>query len=188
MNTITTLSCYCKANWPTSVCLLKMYWKFAHRSAPSTFCLVVPETNLSVPKNMKESKDRTEQFMHSTSSAASQAPASQSSCLSSFDPLHYSYGLCSDSVLFNNRADPMSDGSPSRFDPKGKSRANQNGDVLAMNLDAAEEGGAGGPQNGAFMQMQLMEQQASCYLVSGDVVSNNIFVFRTPTYNSVQRQ
>jgi len=91
-------------------------------------------------QNMKESKDRTEQFMYSTASAANQAP--------------------SNSLLYNpQRTDPMGDGSPSRFDSKGKGRAPQNGDVLALDLDAAEEGT--GSQNGAFMQMQLVEQQDS---------------------------
>jgi len=95
-------------------------------------------------QNMKESKDRTEQFMHSTSSAATQAP--------------------SNSLLFGNtqRKDPMGDGSPSlsRFDSKGKGRAStpSNGDILALDLGSAEEGTASA--NGdAFMQMQLVEQQ-----------------------------
>ena len=56
----------------------------------------------------------------------------------------------------------MGDGSSfgnSRFDSKGKGRATpQNGDILALDLGAAEEGTAA--QNGdAFMQMQLVEQQ-----------------------------
>ncbi|KAI0931829.1 hypothetical protein AcW1_000876 [Taiwanofungus camphoratus] len=96
-------------------------------------------------QNMKESKDRTEQFMYSTSTAASQTP--------------------SNSLLFGNaqRQDPMGDGtvmSSSRFDPKGKGRATPqpNGDILALDLGAAEEGTAA--SNGdAFMQMQLVEQQ-----------------------------
>ncbi|PCH33894.1 t-SNARE [Wolfiporia cocos MD-104 SS10] len=94
-------------------------------------------------QNMKESKDRTEQFMHSTSAAASQAP--------------------SNSLLFGNtqRQDPMGDGTlvSSRYDAKGKGRATPqpNGDILALDLGAAEEGSG---QNGdAFMQMQLVEQQ-----------------------------
>ncbi|KAI0688676.1 t-SNARE [Cytidiella melzeri] len=97
-------------------------------------------------QNMKESKDRTEQFMHSTSSAAN--PAS------------------SNSILYGNtqRKDPMGDGSlqASRFDPKGKSRASTpaNGDILALDLGAAEEGAAN-PNGDAFMQMQLVEQQDS---------------------------
>jgi syntaxin 5 len=93
-------------------------------------------------QNMKESKDRTEQFMFSTASATNQAP--------------------SNSVLFNQqRQDPMGDGSPSRKFDKGKGRApHQNGDVLALDLGSAEEGT--GSQNGdAFMQMQLVEQQDS---------------------------
>ncbi|KAF8898952.1 t-SNARE [Infundibulicybe gibba] len=90
-------------------------------------------------QNMKESKDRTEQFMYSTASAANQAP--------------------SNSVLFSSqKSDPMGDGSPSRYETKGKGRAPQNGDLLAMDLHSAEEGT--GPQNGsAYAQMQLVEQQ-----------------------------
>lgn len=57
----------------------------------------------------------------------------------------------------------MGDGSPSRFDPKGKGRAPQDGDVLALNLDQAEEGIGGGD---AFMQMQLVEQQVRAFLPS----------------------
>lgn len=57
----------------------------------------------------------------------------------------------------------MGDGSTlpaSRLDSKGKGRATNrnNGDILALDLGAAEEGAA--PQHGdAFMQMQLVEQQ-----------------------------
>ncbi|TDL28225.1 t-SNARE [Rickenella mellea] len=91
-------------------------------------------------QNMKESKDRTEQFMHSTSAAATQAP--------------------SNSLLFASQRnqDPMGDGSSSyRPDYKGKGRARQNGDVLALDLVSAEEGS--GAPNGAYAQMQLVEQQ-----------------------------
>ncbi|KAJ7446415.1 t-SNARE [Mycena galericulata] len=88
-------------------------------------------------QNMKESRNRTEQFMYSTANAATQAASS--------------------SMLYNPRPDPMGDGSPSRYDSKGKGRAPQNGDVLALDLDSAEEGLGG--QNGAFQQMQLVEQQ-----------------------------
>jgi syntaxin 5 len=54
----------------------------------------------------------------------------------------------------------MGDGSPGRKSDKGKGRAShQNGDVLALDLGSAEEGT--GSQNGsAFMQMELVEQQA----------------------------
>jgi len=67
-----------------------------------------------------------------------------------------------DSLLFNQqRQDPMGDGSPR----KGKARAAQNGDLLALDLGSAEEGSA--PQNGggAFMQMQLLEQQVQNFLM-----------------------
>jgi len=89
-------------------------------------------------QNMKESRSRTEQFMYSTANAATQAASS--------------------SMLYAPRPDPMGDGSPSRYDSKGKGRAPQNGDVLALDLDSAEEG-LGGSQHGAFQQMQLVEQQ-----------------------------
>ncbi|CAA7265970.1 unnamed protein product [Cyclocybe aegerita] len=88
-------------------------------------------------QNMKESKTRTEQFMYTTQTAANQAP----------------------SLLYNSqRTDPMGDGSATPLDSKGKGRAAQNGDVLALDLNSAEEGG--GISNG-FMQMQLVEQQDS---------------------------
>ncbi|KIJ21947.1 hypothetical protein PAXINDRAFT_124274 [Paxillus involutus ATCC 200175] len=92
-------------------------------------------------QNMKESKDRTEQFMYSAAAAVHQAPQS--------------------SLLLNGRHDPMGDGSASRPNSKGKGRAPQDGDVLAMNLDAAEGGTAAQNGGGAFMQMQLVEQQDS---------------------------
>ncbi|KAH8835843.1 t-SNARE [Flagelloscypha sp. PMI_526] len=90
-------------------------------------------------QNMKESKDRTEQFMSSTALAANSGPSS---------------------MLYNpQRHDPMGDGSPSRLDQKGKSRSRTpvNGDVLALNLDAAEEGASA--MNGQYQQMQMVEQQ-----------------------------
>ncbi|KAG5647543.1 hypothetical protein DXG03_008896 [Asterophora parasitica] len=90
-------------------------------------------------QNMKESKDRTEQFMYSTAAAANQAP--------------------SHSLLYNTkRSDPMGDGSPSRFDSKGKGRAPQDGDLLALDLNSAEEGEGA---QGAYQQMQMIEQQDS---------------------------
>ncbi|KAI4528958.1 t-SNARE [Schizophyllum commune Loenen D] len=93
-------------------------------------------------QNMKESKDRTEQFMYSASTSASSTSGSSS-------------------LLYqSHRADPMGDGSASRFDSKGKGRAHHNGDLLALDLDAAEEG-LGGHNGGAFQQMQLVEQQDS---------------------------
>ncbi|PPQ71121.1 hypothetical protein CVT24_009857 [Panaeolus cyanescens] len=89
-------------------------------------------------QNMKESKTRTEQFMYSTQTAANQAP----------------------SLLYgNHKPDPMGDGSVNPYDQKGKGRAPQNGDVLALDLDSAEEGGS--RVGGGFMQMQLVEQQDS---------------------------
>lgn len=68
-----------------------------------------------------------------------------------------------DSLLFGNaqrQHDPMGDGtavSP-RLDTKGKGRAQPSSDILALDLGAAEEG-QGSATSGAFMQMQLVEQQ-----------------------------
>ncbi|TFK36908.1 t-SNARE [Crucibulum laeve] len=98
-------------------------------------------------QNMKESKNRTEQFMYSTATAANQAPSSK-------------FFRLVDSMLYGSqRSDPMGDGSPSHLDSKGKGRAPQNGDVLALDLNSAEEGG--GAHGGALMQMQMVEQQDS---------------------------
>ena len=58
----------------------------------------------------------------------------------------------------------MGDGSLSRPESrKGKARDLQNGDVLALDLHSAEEG-SGHQNGGAFMQMQLVEQQV-CFLL-----------------------
>jgi len=51
----------------------------------------------------------------------------------------------------------MGDGSGSPYDQKGKGRAHQNGDVLSLDLNTAEEGGS--RTSNGFMQMQLIEQQ-----------------------------
>jgi syntaxin 5 len=108
-------------------------------------------------QNMKESKDRTEQFMYSTTSAANQAPSSPLSDIRFWVIVAELIFVFSDSVLYSSqRSDPMGDGSPSRFDSKGKGRAQQNGDVLALDLGSAEEGLG---SQGAFMQMQMVEQQ-----------------------------
>ncbi|KAF7784036.1 hypothetical protein Agabi119p4_201 [Agaricus bisporus var. burnettii] len=91
-------------------------------------------------QNMKESRTRTEQFMYSATSAATQPP--------------------SNSVLYNSsRNDPMGDGTANSFDFKGKGRATPKNDELSLDLNAVEGGSANGHADGAFMQMQLVEQQ-----------------------------
>ena len=64
-----------------------------------------------------------------------------------------------------------------RFDPKGKSRAATptNGDILALDLGAAEEGAAS-PNGDAFMQMQLVEQQVRVDHVWGSVWVVNMHI------------
>jgi len=82
-------------------------------------------------QNMKESKDRTEQFMFSTASAAHQAP--------------------SNSILYQ-RDDPRS-----RKDTKGKGRA-ADSDTLALDLNSAEEGMGG---DSYMQMQLMEEQQNS---------------------------
>lgn len=82
-------------------------------------------------QNMKETKDRTQQFVHSTSSAAIQPPPTNS-------------------LLFNK---PRND--ESRFNPqKGKNRA-QDSDLLALDMVSAEEGHA----TGGLQELQYMDNQ-----------------------------
>ena len=96
--------------------------------------------------------------MHTTSAAAAQTLPSE--------PFHRLFtklvgSPCpKDSLLFNQRGSPdiAGDGSLLRYDKKGKGRAQQNGDILAMDLISAEEG-TPNQNGGAFMQMQLVEQQ-----------------------------
>jgi syntaxin 5 len=108
---------------------------------------------------MKESKDRTEQFMYSTAAAASQAPPSSSIFQSLQDKANLAHKFdyfSSDSLLLGSQSSANGNGNPYKPDVKGKGRA-QDSDVLALDIGAAEEGTA---QNGGqFMQMQLVEQQ-----------------------------
>jgi hypothetical protein len=62
----------------------------------------------------------------------------------------------------------MGDGS--RPNSKGKGRAIHDGDVLALDLDSAEEGSTHG--GNAFMQMQQIEQQVTFNLVSCNSISS----------------
>lgn len=69
-------------------------------------------------------------------------------------------------MLYNpQRGDPMGDGSLNPYDSKGKGRAPQNGDLLSLDLNSAEEGSGRG-SNG-FMQMQMVEQQVSSAKLCG---------------------
>jgi len=87
-------------------------------------------------QNMKESKDRTDQFVYSASQAAANAPPPASS------------------LLFADPADSRSKGKG-----KGKARSNvQDTDLLALDIDRAEAGEM--PSGGdGYMQMQLVERQ-----------------------------
>jgi len=83
-------------------------------------------------QNMKETKDRTEQFVHSTSSAAIQPPPTNS-------------------LLFNQ---PRNDDPQYNLKDKGKIRA-QDSDLLALDLVSAEEGHAAG----GLQELQFMDNQ-----------------------------
>lgn len=116
--------------------------------------------------------------MYTAASAANQAPSSTHS----FSPLLNLTHL--PPVLYSRSSDPMGDGSLAKYD-KGKGRAT-NGDVLALDLDSAEEGN--GNPNGAFMQMQLVEQQVSS---NASLVVYSVLILippRTHTFNNAQRQ
>lgn len=62
----------------------------------------------------------------------------------------------------------MGDGSLNHPDSKGKGRAPPNGDLLAVDLNSAEEGT--GVQNGGLMQMQMVEQQVWAPKQSCDIL------------------
>lgn len=66
----------------------------------------------------------------------------------------------------------MGDGTSNRFDFKGKGRATPKNDELALDLTSAEEGeGANGHAGGAFMQMQLVEQQVCLSCLSAPILA-----------------
>ena len=99
---------------------------------------------------MKASKDRTEQFMHTTASSSVPPPAESESEVPS--------KLTLDSLLFAQKTGPGSGFPPDR---KGKARAlpDENGkDFLALDLDG-DRGESGMTQGGGYQQMQLVEQQ-----------------------------
>ncbi|WVR04874.1 hypothetical protein IAU60_001886 [Kwoniella sp. DSM 27419] len=92
-------------------------------------------------QNMKASKDRTEQFMHTAATASLPPPSNNS-------------------LLFAQNGGPGAG-----FDRKGKTRtvpgANGGGDekdFLALDIDG-DRGESGMVQNGDYQQMQLVEQQ-----------------------------
>lgn len=80
----------------------------------------------------------------------------------------------------------MGDGSPSRLNPKGKVRAPYDGDVLALDLGLAEEGTGSSQNGGAFMQMQLVEQQVRIHLQQLGIGLTCILCIRTVIYSHVR--
>lgn len=94
--------------------------------------------------------------MYNATSAATQPPSSRHP----FSPRLENAHIFPDSVLYNSsRNDPMGDGTANSFDFKGKGRATPKNDELSLDLNAVEGGSANGHGDGAFMQMQLVEQQ-----------------------------
>jgi len=132
---------------------------------------------------MKASKDRTEQFMHTASSAAI-APPSQSWSKLCYRDIHFADALdlaaFLDSVLFNSNSQSSASLSSSGLlqptDRKGKGRAypsssplsgsvNPSSDFLA--LDMSEKGGPGsGLAGGGQMQQELVLDRQDDYIQS----------------------
>jgi syntaxin 5 len=103
---------------------------------------------------MKASKDRTEQFMHSTSTSALPAPNQNSLLFAQQPPPGMNGGPGTGLPGHDN-------GSGGGIDRKGKARAvieDGKGDFLALDLDG-DRGESG--QQGGYQQMQLVEQQVS---------------------------
>lgn len=91
----------------------------------------------------------------------------------------------------------MGDGTFNRFDTKGKGRATPKNDELALDLSTAEEGeGQNGHAGGAFMQMQLVEQQVRLLALFDDSpiftthfrtrISNNALLLSSPLKRPLQ--
>jgi syntaxin 5 len=108
----------------------------------------------AVRQNMKETKDRTEQFVHSTSSAAIQPPPTSRY---PFTAPRLAVNRLADSLLFNQ---PRNDDPQYNLKDKGKVRA-QDSDLLALDLVSAEEGHAAG----GLQELQFMDNQV-CSLFS----------------------
>lgn len=68
----------------------------------------------------------------------------------------------------------MGDGTANRFDLKGKGRATPTNDELTLDLNKVEEGdSANGKAGGAFMQMQLVEQQVCRFRYPTSPIAHN---------------
>jgi syntaxin 5 len=113
-----------------------------------------------VLQNMKETKDRTEQFVHSTSSAAIQPPPTSRY---PFIAARLAANHLADSLLFNQ---PRNDDPQYNLKDKGKVRA-QNSDLLALDLVSAEEGHA----TGGLQELQFMDNQV-CSIFPEHVTSS----------------
>jgi hypothetical protein len=79
----------------------------------------------------------------------------------------------------------MGDGTASRFDPKGKGRSTPKNDELSLDLNAVEGGSANGHADGAFMQMQLVEQQV-CFSHREKFPCDVVLENRIHTFNNAR--
>lgn len=120
-------------------------------------------------QNMKASKDRTEQFMHTAQGSSVLAPAESESLLPSY-PLSADHRLL-DSLLFNqpgdrkgkSRANTPTPNPSSSLSNLGSKRGEKEGqDFLALDIDG-DRGESGIGMGGDYQQMQLVEQQVGFF-------------------------
>jgi len=125
---------------------------------------------------MKETKDRTEQFVHSTSSAAMQPPPT--SVLSNAVPTLILMPFL-DSLLFNK---PRNEDPRYNLRDKGKTRV-QDSDLLALDMVSAEEGHA----TGGLQQLQYMDNQVRIRVAveaAANILSSKTIYSRVPPLSS----
>ncbi|KAK4050850.1 Integral membrane protein SED5 [Microbotryomycetes sp. JL201] len=101
-------------------------------------------------QNMKASRNRTEQFMHSTSNV----PSGPTSVLRSRNPNAGDGTLRSDSPLYRSQST-----TPSGVKGKGRELNGQQADFLALDLGGPGQTGSGQSEQG-YMQMELAQQPA----------------------------
>ncbi|KAH9486556.1 Integral membrane protein sed5 [Psilocybe cubensis] len=145
------------ANINKQIAALQTYVKQRHGSSTTPEAKMIDEHNNNIVMMLQGKLATTSMTFKDVLELRTQA------CLDAcgiFSRTYFSAANQAPSLLYNpQRNDPMGDGSSNPYDQKGKGRAPQNGDVLSLDLNSAEEGG-GSSRNG-FMQMQLVEQQDS---------------------------
>lgn len=132
-------------------------------------------------QNMKASKDRTEQFMHTAGSSVL-APAESESFLPSC-PLSTDHRLL-DSLLFNQPGDRKGKSRANTPTPNPNSSLSKRGekegqDFLALDIDG-DRGESGIGMGGDYQQMQLVEQQVGFF-------PRSLESFRCPSHHHACR-